>query len=453
MNIVSILLALVLLFNFNIVGNATNEVEFSPDSFVEEDKFYLEQMAVKNKIDEQSLKKEVDELNKRIDELYNSYHLTKNGAKVYTAEQIEEIDTLKRAIVMRLELMILEDLDEFNYVEFPMVSEIEQYGIISNYPSVEGIRFFEEQNAIDAGEESYWGNVDVKYFENQSFQDFVAGIEALEGLLNVEGVNIVFSPYKTLGSYAYYENYIPEELFSQNMRRSRVYFLPRTNVDYVSTLYHELGHLVYHEYVLHDKELLDEYYSFYEEQFNANDAIHTYEWDKKLTECFAEDYKIYSSNKIYNRNETVRNLIDKNKNDYLKNDTIYKTKKDLNSYFDKFENYTPIIKPLRPDIRLKVDDYKEEFKYFDFNYLDEYVNKIPTCSKQVVINIDNIEESILKPTTIEVVSYDEEYDIIHEKTYKVKEENKIRLLRDYYETEIIIHFENGEDIVYYVYQL
>src|SRR5690606_16101233 len=82
------------------------------------------------------IKKEIDKQNKFIKNVHENIIRTKNGVKIFTYEDIKGLDQASNNIVLLQEIMrrkVEKDLVEFREVRFPLVSEIEQYGVPTWY--------------------------------------------------------------------------------------------------------------------------------------------------------------------------------------------------------------------------------------------------------------------------------------------------------------------------------
>lgn len=332
------------------------------------------------------LKEEIDYFNKELDKLYSNYIITNNGIRIYTSNTIDLIDRYNKGILLRLEYMRYmnkKNTDDFYYIRYPLVSEVEIFGVPVNYSEYfDTERFFR----VPIDDQYIENKADYNYFKEVSLDKFIASIELLD-FIDFDGVRIFFNPYKILSSYAYYDNYSPDDI---PLRRCRIYINPNDGEDIISTIYHELGHVVYNELVLNNKMYYDEYYKIYKNEFDKYGAENDYgSWEYKLTENFAEDFKIYVTRKVLGKAKWLDDFVSNRYHSFLEKDTVYEINPKIFSYFDKIlKDYKVDKTSFRPDISIKLNDYKEEFNYRNESYLGDYINKIVTNSSDVIININ-----------------------------------------------------------------
>ena len=391
------------------------------------------------------IKKEIDKQNKFIKNVHENIIRTKNGVKIFTYEDIKGLDQASNNIVLLQEIMrrkVEKDLVEFREVRFPLVSEIEQYGVPTWYTeSLYTDKLFSKEES-----EGYKDTkVDYDFFKEITLEQFIEFVEALD-FINLENTQVIFHPYRILSGYAYCEGYAPEGM---NIRRTRIYYNPVEGENIASTLYHELGHMIYLELVENNKENYDKYYNIYKSEFDTHNGADSYgRWDKKLTENFAEDFKIYVSKKVMLKNDALGKIINDNKNSFLGKDTVYSVKPETDKYFDDIlKKHSISTEKLRPDISVKLGDYKEEFILHDNSYLGQHANKIVTNSNEIILKFSG-GSSELKPLKYYLHDIDKEtYSVKSTKEYKINDgttqlDIKIKGKKIY---ELEIEFGNTKD--------
>lgn len=401
------------------------------------------------------IKKEIDRQNKYIRGLHESIIITENGVKLITNEDITGLDQASNNVAQLQEILrrrVEKDLIEFREVRYPLISEIEQYGIMSDYfKKLFTDKFFE----VKENEEYEDTRVEYNYFKDISLEKYIEFVEAMD-FLNLENTQVLFSPYKILSSYAYCEDYTPKDL---NIRRTRVYNNPQEGEDIASTLYHELGHMVYFELVENNEENYNKYYNIYKQEFDKNEASDRYgRWDRKLTENFAEDFKIYVTKKVMLENEELGKHIKEREKSFLGKTTVYPIKFETDRYFEELlKGYSINTKSLRPDIRLKVEDYVEGFNLYDTSYLNQHSNKIVSNSNKVRVEFNGEETEVVPVRYLVRTLNFETYDLEKEKEYKIKEGTKEIEVKTsekkIYEIEIELQDKEGkytESVVYYI---
>lgn len=350
------------------------------------------------------VKKNVDLLNKNTNELYEDVLITDNGATIFINDIIYLIDKTKHETAMLMEK--LRNIDKYVYINYPIVSEIEHFGILSNYSKdYYSTRFFEEQLKdpdLNYNEKMIREN----YVSDEDLTILLKGINIID--IDLRGLEIIFNPYNLYDSqsFGYFINYSK----NHDVIRSRIY-MNKTydNIDYLSTFYHELGHFIYENFVLDNEDMLSSYYNLYKDEINSKYSVFGAEtpWKDKLTENFAEDFKYYITNKVVEEDNDIKRYVEKYKDNFYIKWTSYPYSEYLDVFFSKLidsmrEKYTYY----RPDIGIKLDDYKEEFKLLDLSYLDDHVNKIVTKSKNVEINLYNFDKSYLSPYEVSIYEID-----------------------------------------------
>ncbi len=395
------------------------------------------------KINIQDIKEEIDKQNKIIKDIHENVLNTVNGVKIFTVGDIKGLDLASYNIALLEEILrreVEEDLVDFVEIKYPFISEVEQFGLPSGYSdSLYTDKYFKQ---VDEYESSL---VDYEYFKDIDLETFVEFIEALD-FINLENTQIIFNPYRILSSYAYCENFSPKGL---NIRRTRIFYNPNDGKDIASTLYHELGHMIYSELVENNKENYAKYYKIYQKEFDTHNGADRYgRWDKKLTENFAEDFKIYVTKKVMLKNDALGKLINDNKNSFLGKDTVYSVKPETDKYFDDIlKKHSVSTEKLRPDISVKLGDYKEGFILHDNSYLGQHANKIVTNSNEIILKF-SVGCSELKPLKYYLHDIDKEtYSVNSTKVYKINDgttqlDIKIKGKKIY---ELEIEFGNTKD--------
>lgn len=404
-HILVIIYILLIIFSLNTLAYDTNKLDIRNDSI------YLEKMAGAGKVDVEKIKEEINLLNARSIKIRQDMFKTKNGVGIYTQSTIEQLEDINTAILMRYELLKHHkenNLKGFLYIKYPLISEVELYGLIAGYnQSYDSEKYIKEQK-LNFKDKAI--RADFNFFRNQDFDTFIKFIESISMLdMDLNGTNLVFNPYTILSSYGYFENY--DIINEKYTRRSRINILAKDDMDYASTFIHELGHQVFNEIIDKDKDLYRLYYNFYKDQFDKHNAESSYIWKERLTECFAEDFKVYIST-IMLEAGLNRELILSNVSNFLINDTIYKTNGNLKGYFNKIIKYEPVVYRARPSIGIKLKDYDNNFVCYDNTYTNECINKFFTNSDNVTITIAGL--GVMNLKSIKSFDIDNGYNFIKE---------------------------------------
>ena len=360
----------------------------SVNAWTQDDIDYLNDMSKQSTINESKLKAEIDDLNKELDDCYSRVITTNNGIKIYLPELILKIDSIKQAIAMRTELMNRHKNKEmFVYIEYPLLSEIEHIGILEGFHKyVNTDDFFKEQLEKQEKYDKYYDSRRVDEFFNSwdEIEYLVNGLNSIEGY-DLEGTVIMISPCEVTPASGYFIDHNDNK---HKASRTGVVVLQNKKCNILSTTLHELGHQVYKENVENNKLNFNKYYNLYKSDFDKYNAVEVYEitWDKKLTENFAEDFKIYLTSKLGKEYINIEDW-----EDYVcfvGKETIYPLNDGVFDYFDGIlRGYKPINETMYPHIDLKFSDYEVPFKYYSDSFAGSHLNKIYTDSKHVDIEI------------------------------------------------------------------
>lgn len=393
-----------------------------------------------------TIKQKVDRLNTDINNLYEHTLTTYNGAVIFTNDNIYYIDKAKHEVAMTMEK--LRNNNNYIYIEYPVVSEIEHFGILDDYSREYcSAIFFEEQ--LENPNLNYHKNmIKENYVYTEDFNIFLRGINILN--IDLNGLEIIFNPYQIYddGSLGYFMNYSND----LNIIRSRIYMNKTfNNIDYLSTFYHELGHFIYKNYVEKNEDILNRYYNLYKKEFDKKKNVFGPEvkWKDRLTENFAEDFKYYIAKKIIEKDYILGKYIEKHKDNFYKKWTDYPYSEHLDIYFDDLLN---IIQEktnsyrYRADIGIKLDDYNQEFKLYNLSYLNNHVNKIVTNGENIEINLYYIDKSYLKPYQFSVYELDDSNEVkIYSK--KLKENTVISVGEKDLRVDLEFRDKHNETIV------
>lgn len=413
-------------------------------------------------------KLEIDKLLENNLNIYSKLEKTEQGAVIYTTDDIKNLDkSMHKIILLQEQLRRTKEktMDKYLDITYPLVSEIEHYGIRGDYTES-----FYTDDFFDKKDNKEYENiiVDYDFFKDIPLSEFKKAVD-LVNFVPLDNLQILFNPYKLLSSYAYCETYTPDDM---NIRRARIYFIPNDGEDIVSTFYHELGHMVFDELVKNDETMYNEYYKIYQSEFDKNNAKDNYgRWDLKLTENFAEDFKIYAVERIIKDNEGNKNisylqsLIAKNTKSFYGKTTVYEVKNNkifeyFNKLLNKYNVNTVKTNLLRPNIKLFLEDYVNSFNYKDSTYTNQYINKIVTKSDETAIFLDGFDYSEMELKNIRVYELEKisgkikseiKSEKIAENLFKVKT-NKTDI--DYQIDILIIDIETGyeEIITYYLFK-
>lgn len=383
---------------------------------------------------------DVDDLNNKLDKLYDEVIITQNGAKIYTNDIIYKIDTYNHEILKELEGFRGNNMG----IKYPLVSEIEHFGILSDYSAYYDSSMFIEDQIKNPDIDFFSKMVEENFIDDLDL--FIRGVEAID--IDLRGLEIIFNPYQVYerDSLGYFIDYTK----SPDIIRSRIYMNESyDNIDYLSTFYHELGHYIYSNYVEKDKDRFDKYYNLYKKEFDSKKGVLGPEvpWQDRLTENFAEDFKYYITKKVI-KDDVIKEHVNKNKINFYEKWTSYPYSEGLDGYFDwLLEGLNKKHHRYLPDIELSMEDYSTNFNLRDESYLNDFINKFVTKGDKIKINFNFVDESYLKPYKVNI------YNLKGNKIYSKDVEDfiNISLKKGTFKIEII--FQNGgmvDSIIYYI---
>lgn len=316
--------------HFNLLNGSDNINDIEDTSiykeFLKKDKEYLE----KNNLSKETIQKEISAIDDKIYEFSGKYIKTNKGAILYSPNIVGNIHILSTAKNNRIEM--LNSPRVFRYKEdviyFPRKKVLGTYKDNIS-PEVLKIVYEEVENVLD--------NIEVE-------DDFLKNIVISVSPFDLRGINAFTEVYDI------YNDGITIVMGSGGIKNT-------SNIEYMresirSTLLHELGHVVHYKSTLDNDNMKDknskfwkEYNSIYGNELNftyssKNNTTSSEDWVNDCAENFAEDFKVYFSNKLgkysfesqnkltaFEYNDEVESFIDKyiELGDSLEEPGIYKS--------------------------------------------------------------------------------------------------------------------------------
>ncbi len=238
--------------------------------FIKKDKEYLTNISAPNN---QSLNSEIMELEKELDKVKDEYVSTKNNIKVYTGNAVLKNNALRTAIINRKNLIISKNAFEYD--------DRSKYMIERGYDKETRARANFSQKDLDVAV--------------ASVIEVIESLEIDTSFLNK--TSFVVSPHKIEGINGY--TVTRSDGNHTVIVSKQVAFAPETwtvkNIK--STTLHEIGHVFYNnKNIAKLNSGLVSKYSV--SNLPADTSLNVDAWKESPTENFAEDFKMFLSDKL-----------------------------------------------------------------------------------------------------------------------------------------------------------